>query len=179
LDAAANISSRLFYAVRIGRLIPSLPNPSSTFLGRCKKKLGVSYIFISHDISTVAAFANRLAVLYAGRVVELGKTADVLGPPFHPYTDLLLSSVPETRQGWLEDVVDGAVAKGISAGVIPTKLAVRLSIAVLLVIVDKCATITPTIDPVVQGHEIFCHHSADVLREQDIAQGGNAAMQNT
>ena len=60
-------------------------------LGSLQKKLGVSYIFISHDISTVAAFADRVAVLYAGRVVELGKTADVLSPPFNPYTDLLLS----------------------------------------------------------------------------------------
>jgi peptide/nickel transport system ATP-binding protein len=148
-------------------------------LGSLQKRLGVSYIFISHDISTVAAFANRVAVLYAGRVVELGKTADVLSPPFHPYTDLLLSSVPETRQGWLEDVVDGAVAKGISAGVMHTRNGCPFVNRCTLAIEDKCATITPTLDPVVQGHEIFCHHSADVLREQDIAQGGKATMQNT
>jgi peptide/nickel transport system ATP-binding protein len=148
-------------------------------LGSLQKKLGVSYIFISHDISTVAAFADRVAVLYAGRVVELGKTADVLSPPFHPYTDLLLSSVPETRQGWLEDVVDGAVAKGISAGVMHTRNGCPFVNRCTLVIEDKCATIRPTLDPIVQGHQIFCHHRADVLCEQEIGQGGNAAMQNT
>ena len=148
-------------------------------LGSLQKKLGVSYIFISHDISTVEAFADRVAVLYAGRVVELGKTADVLSPPFHPYTDLLLSSVPETRQGWLEDVVDGAVAKGISAGVMHTRNGCPFVNRCTLVIEDKCATIRPTLDPIVQGHQIFCHHRADVLCEQEIGQGGNAAMQNT
>ena len=72
-------------------------------LKNLQEKLGVAYVFISHDLSTVASFADEIVVLYAGRVVERGPTMDVLSPPFHPYTRLLLSSVPEIRQGWLED----------------------------------------------------------------------------
>ena len=67
-----------------------------------QKRLGLAYLFISHDISTVASFAERIVVLYAGRVVEQGSARSVLAPPHHPYTRLLLNSVPELRKGWLE-----------------------------------------------------------------------------
>jgi peptide/nickel transport system ATP-binding protein len=71
-------------------------------LKRLQRELGVSYLFISHDLSTVATMADAILVLYAGRTVESGSTSAVLRPPFHPYTRLLLSSVPELRIGWLE-----------------------------------------------------------------------------
>lgn len=72
-------------------------------LKRLQDKLGVTYVFISHDLSTVASFADRIVVLYAGQMVDTGTTREVLSPPFHPYSHLLLSSVPEMRQGWLEE----------------------------------------------------------------------------
>jgi peptide/nickel transport system ATP-binding protein len=81
-----------------------------------KDKLGIAYMFISHDLSTVASFADEVVVLYAGRVVEKGPSKAVFSPPFHPYTKLLLSSVPEMRQGWLEGVADTSEAKAASAG---------------------------------------------------------------
>jgi len=65
-----------------------------------RDKTGVSFVFISHDLSTVSSFADEIVVLYAGRVVEQGPTDEVLTPPFHPYTRLLISSVPEMRLGW-------------------------------------------------------------------------------
>jgi oligopeptide/dipeptide ABC transporter ATP-binding protein len=49
---------------------------------------------ITHDMSTVAAFSNRIAVMYLGRIVEIGQTAEVLRAPRHPYTEALLSVVP-------------------------------------------------------------------------------------
>ena len=66
-------------------------------------RLDTAFVFISHDLSTVASFANRIVVLYAGRVAEQGPTQRILSPPHHPYTRLLLNSVPEMRTGWLED----------------------------------------------------------------------------
>ena len=69
-------------------------------------RLGVSFIFISHDLSTVANFADHIAVMRLGEVVDYGSTADVLTPPYHEYTELLLSSVPELRIGWLDEVMD-------------------------------------------------------------------------
>jgi len=66
---------------------------------------GVAYLFITHDLATVKAIADRIAVMYRGQVVRYGSKTDVLTPPFDDYTDLLLSSVPEMRLGWLEEVL--------------------------------------------------------------------------
>ncbi len=75
---------------------------------------GVAYLFITHDLATVKAIADRIAVMYRGQVVRYGGKTDVLTPPFDDYTDLLLSSVPEMRLGWLEEVL--ATRKMASAG---------------------------------------------------------------
>ena len=66
---------------------------------------GVAYLFITHDLATVRAIADKIAVMYRGEVVRYGQKSDVLSPPFDDYTDLLLSSVPEMRLGWLEEVL--------------------------------------------------------------------------
>jgi peptide/nickel transport system ATP-binding protein len=66
---------------------------------------GVAYLFITHDLATVKAIADKIAVMFKGAVVRYGQKSDVLTPPFDDYTDLLLSSVPEMEQGWLEQVI--------------------------------------------------------------------------
>ena len=66
---------------------------------------GVAYLFITHDIATVRAIADRIAVMFKGQVVRYGQKSEVLAPPFDDYTDLLLSSVPEMKLGWLEQVI--------------------------------------------------------------------------
>ena len=53
-----------------------------------------SYVFISHDLSAVQHLSDKIAVVYLGRIMEIGDAVDVLGPPFHPYTEALLSAVP-------------------------------------------------------------------------------------
>jgi oligopeptide/dipeptide ABC transporter ATP-binding protein len=63
-------------------------------LGRLANEQGIAVVMITHDLSTVAAYANRIAVMYLGRIVEIGPTSDVLGNPRHPYTQALLSVVP-------------------------------------------------------------------------------------
>ncbi len=65
----------------------------------------VAYLFITHDLATVKAIADSIAVMYQGKVVRYGGKTDVLSPPFDDYTDLLLSSVPEMKLGWLEEVI--------------------------------------------------------------------------
>ena len=62
----------------------------------------VAYLFITHDLATVKAIADSIAVMYRGKVVRYGPKSQVLAPPFDDYTDLLLSSVPEMKLGWLE-----------------------------------------------------------------------------
>lgn len=70
-----------------------------------QKHEGVAYLFITHDLATVRAIADSIAVMYRGEVVRYGSKTEVLSPPFDNYTDLLLSSVPEMKLGWLEEVI--------------------------------------------------------------------------
>ena len=69
-----------------------------------KERLGLAYLFISHDLSTVANLADSVAVMRHGEIVECGTVAEVLKPPYHQYTELLLNSIPKLRKGWLEEV---------------------------------------------------------------------------
>ncbi|PAP97946.1 ABC transporter ATP-binding protein [Mesorhizobium mediterraneum] len=74
---------------------------------RLQKIEDVAYLFITHDLATVKAIADSIAVMYQGRVVRYGSKTEVLTPPFDAYTDLLLSSVPEMELGWLESAIKG------------------------------------------------------------------------
>ncbi|MDA8252395.1 MAG: peptide ABC transporter ATP-binding protein, partial [Rhodospirillales bacterium] len=65
----------------------------------------IAYLFITHDLGTVKRIANRVAVMLKGKLVARGETAQVFAPPLHPYTELLLSSVPEMRSDWLDEVL--------------------------------------------------------------------------
>lgn len=68
-------------------------------------KLGLAYLFITHDLGTVRRIANKVAVMQQGKLVTWGDTETVFSPPFHPYTEILLTSVPEMRPDWLDDLL--------------------------------------------------------------------------
>lgn len=70
-------------------------------LGSLQEELGITYVFITHDIATVRAIADQVVVMNGGKVVEQGDKSAVLEPPHEPYTELLLSSVPEMDPDWL------------------------------------------------------------------------------
>lgn len=70
-------------------------------LMRLQRDLGISYIFITHDIATVRAIADEIVVMHQGKVVEQGLKSEVLTPPHPAYTERLLSSVPEMDPDWL------------------------------------------------------------------------------
>jgi peptide/nickel transport system ATP-binding protein len=78
---------------------------------RLQKELAVSYLYITHDLATVKAIADWVVVMHQGRVVQQGPKEQVLKPPHHPYTELLLSSVPEMDPRWL----DGLLARRATA----------------------------------------------------------------
>ena len=62
-------------------------------LAELRDRMDVAYLFISHDLAVVAHLADRIAMMYRGRLVEVGAAEEVLRPPFHPYTEALLSAV--------------------------------------------------------------------------------------
>jgi len=78
-----------------------------------QNELQVSYLFITHDLATVKAIADEIVVMLQGRIVEQGPKKKVLDPPYHEYTDLLLSSVPEMDPDWLDTVLKIRKEKGI------------------------------------------------------------------
>ncbi|MDH5559158.1 MAG: ABC transporter ATP-binding protein, partial [Alphaproteobacteria bacterium] len=80
-------------------------------LQRLQNELGVTYLFITHDIATVRAIADEIVVMLQGRVVEQGAKQDILTPPHDPYTDLLLSSVPEMDPDWLDNLLADRAAR--------------------------------------------------------------------
>ncbi len=129
-------------------------------LKRLRKQTGVSFVFISHDLSTVASFADEIVVLYAGRVVEQGPADHVLSPPYHPYTRLLISSVPELRVGWLEETMQTQEAQaGIDRVVTLTEVGCPFFDRCPLAIKDTCDRETPPVRQLNGGHTIECHRS--------------------
>jgi len=75
-------------------------------LDRLQKELNLAYMFITHDLATVRSIADEVVVMKQGQVVEAGPKNEMFTPPHHPYTDLLLSSVPEMDPDWLTRVVE-------------------------------------------------------------------------
>ena len=85
-------------------------------LQRLQNELGVSYLFITHDLATVKAIADDIVVMYQGKIVEQGPKQEILTPPHEDYTALLLSSVPEMDPDWLDDLMDKRRAGADMAG---------------------------------------------------------------
>ena len=132
-----------------------------------RQQLGVSYLFISHDISTVRALCDDIVVMYSGHKVQAGSRQSFAEPPFHPYTDLLIHSVPELRQGWLETC-------GATSGELPP-IGERANVPELCTFLNRCPVrvdglcnrTAPNRRILDNGGEIFCHHeSAQLLNTQ-------------
>ncbi|WP_294608815.1 ABC transporter ATP-binding protein [uncultured Roseovarius sp.] len=75
-------------------------------LDRLQDELNLAYMFITHDLATVRSIADEVVVMQHGKVVEQGPKDDMFTPPHHPYTDLLLSSVPEMDPNWLTTLLE-------------------------------------------------------------------------
>jgi peptide/nickel transport system ATP-binding protein len=133
-------------------------------LAELRRELGVSYMFISHDISTVRSICDEVIVLYAGHRVEAGERDVLAAPPYHPYTGLLVDSVPALKPGWLD------ARRMIGAAALP-EMGASADIAELCsfrarcpVRIDgKCNATPPSMKKLPSGAEILCHHSTDEL----------------
>ncbi|WP_111735159.1 ABC transporter ATP-binding protein [Roseovarius amoyensis] len=75
-------------------------------LDRLQNELNLAYMFITHDLATVRSIADEVVVMQHGKVVEQGPKDEMFTPPHHPYTDLLLSSVPEMDPNWLTQLLE-------------------------------------------------------------------------
>ena len=124
-------------------------------------KQRVSYLFISHDLGVVRYISDRIAVLYLGRLMELGKAETVFSPPQHPYTEALLSAVP-TEEGTererirLQGEIPSA-AEPPTGCVFHTRCPRNLG--------SICEEQEPALEEVEPGHFMRCHIPVDELRE--------------
>lgn len=126
-------------------------------------------IFIAHDLSVVRFFSDYVAVMYLGQVMEIGPAEEIYAPPYHPYTEALLSAVPipdpTAQQKYIR--LEGNVPSAINP---PTgcRFHTRCPRRKLLPDGGKmCETEDPPWREVSEGHRIFCHIPTDTLREFD------------
>jgi peptide/nickel transport system ATP-binding protein len=118
-----------------------------------RDELGVAYLFISHDIGVIAHIADRVAVMYHGTIVEEGPVADVLHPPYHPYTELLLSSVPLIGKGRADTSSPPPPAISPLQGSGGCKFAARCTRR----LGEICDNEPPPLQQAGPGHAILCH----------------------
>lgn len=86
-------------------LDPLVADDILKLLKKLQDDMGLAFLFITHDLGVVRRIAHRTAVMFKGEFVAEGPTAQVFSAPFHPYTETLLSSVPEMRTDWLDEVL--------------------------------------------------------------------------
>jgi oligopeptide transport system ATP-binding protein len=125
-------------------------------LNDLQQRLGISYIFISHDLSVVRHVADRVAVMYLGRIIETGPTEAVFERPKHAYTAALMSAAPklEAAQRGNRILLKGEVPSPLNP---PSGCRFRTR---CWRATEICATQTPpdTLDPDAGGHSALCHH---------------------
>nr|WP_276233662.1 ABC transporter ATP-binding protein [Halosegnis sp. DT85] len=80
-----------------------------------QEEFGISYLFIAHDLSVVEHIADKIAVMYLGQIAEMGTPEELFSPPQHPYTEALLSAIPEPDPGWEAEriILEGSVPSPI------------------------------------------------------------------
>ena len=133
-------------------------------MAELRRELGVAYMFISHDLSIVRAICDEVMVLYAGWKVEFGSRSAMASRPFHPYSDLLIASVPELRQGWLEDVDRAQIANAANAPAWATDHnACRFFDRCTARMEGVCNVRPPPIRHLSKGADILCHRTEQEL----------------
>lgn len=128
-------------------------------LGRLKVELGLSYLFISHDLAVVQHLCDQIAVMYLGQIVEIGPRRDIFTAPRHPYTHALISAVPSPH------TIGAAAGRRVRlTGEPPSpfsppsgcRFAGRCAHAV-----DRCRDTAPRLQATESGHAVACHRAGD------------------
>jgi oligopeptide transport system ATP-binding protein len=134
-----------------------------------KKRLGLTYLFVAHDLSVVKHISDRVAVMYLGKIVEIGPPDELYSAPGHPYTRALLSAVPVP-----DPVAERKRRRVILKGDVPSpvnpppgcRFHTRCWLYERLGQPEVCRTIDPPMTPVAElaGHAAACHYAAEALK---------------
>jgi peptide/nickel transport system ATP-binding protein len=136
--------SMLDVSIRIGLL---------NLMAKLRDEEGVSILYITHDIASARYVADRLIVMYAGQIAESGPIEEVLAKPRHPYTQLLLSAVPDPRAPLS---VAAEADQGEPPRVVDPSPGCRFRWRCPLAI-ETCAQVTPSLAELAPGHDAACH----------------------
>nr|WP_238361889.1 oligopeptide/dipeptide ABC transporter ATP-binding protein [Actinopolymorpha pittospori] len=121
-------------------------------------ELGITYLFIAHDLSIVEYISDRVAVMYLGRIVELAETDQLFAVPRHPYTETLLSAVPQPDP---EVKRERIVPKGEVPS--PTNRATGCLFSPRChYATELCRTETPALEEIADGHYSACHYASEL-----------------
>ena len=124
-------------------------------------------VFISHDLSVVRYLADRVAVMYLGHIVEMGSTEQIFTPPFHPYTEALLSAIPiaDARVKKRHVVLEGEIPSALSPPTgcpFQTRCGHKSEVPGAL-----CEREMPPTRTVAEGHAIKCHLPLETLKRME------------
>jgi peptide/nickel transport system ATP-binding protein len=136
--------SMLDVSIRIGLL---------NLMAQLRDEQGVSILYITHDIASARYVADRLIIMYAARIAEQGPTEELLSSPRHPYTQLLLSAVPDPRAPM---TVGAETDRGEPPRVIDPTPGCRFRWRCPLAI-DECEQVTPELSELAPDHDAACH----------------------
>ncbi len=120
-----------------------------------QRELGLTYLYITHDLSTARYFTDRIAVMYLGKIVEMASADQVIDHPFHPYTKALITAVCEPISGRVNRIKEIPIKGEIpSAANIPPGCRFHPR---CLYAKSRCREEEPTLIEVEKGHQVACH----------------------
>lgn len=132
-----------------------------------QKDLGLTYLFITHDLSMVRHISDRIGVMYLGKIVELASSTDLYHRPSHPYTQALLSAIPVPDPSITRDVapMPGEIPSPLD---IPSGCRFRTRCPLAT---ELCARVEPQLTDLGNGHKSACHYA------NELAQNASSTLQ--
>jgi peptide/nickel transport system ATP-binding protein len=145
-------------------------------LAELRRELGLALMFISHDLATVRAVCDEVMILYAGQMMERGPGGVVMQAPQHPYADLLASSIPELRPGWLDGIDATHLAEARGEPARPSQSDRCAFVARCPVRARSCETEPPPLRRFAKGSDVHCHRTEQELLAQQSSRTGSAVI---